>query len=344
MGDNSLSNRSLRAAPAEPGANMLMQIVADFGRVLRYLVVCTVNRWYVVAVVLVVTLTLAIAASSFAKPQYTSTMMVVPAQSNAASALGSRGAALASLSSSLSTFGLGGLAGSQQFQTYIQVLQSPAVAAAIKADPRVLSGLYAGLVDPKTGNYTRPPGRMRKTLYSLFALTPPSAPSVTDVQDRLNAMLVITSPLDNPNLSTISCTSTDRDECPRLLRFVHIATEAQLSQVTLDDATKMATFIEAELPHVQQEEVRSSLMDLLANATKQIAISQLHQSVGAVIVSPPFTSDQPSFPRPSFVIEVGFVAGMALGIFFAWLFAQTNIDVRVARRLLVLGGRVRPTA
>jgi uncharacterized protein involved in exopolysaccharide biosynthesis len=89
---------------------------------------------------------------------------------------------------------------------------------------------------------------------------------------------------------------------------------------------------------VQQQEVRDALSDLLTNAIKQVAVSQLHQSQGAVIVSQPFASDQPSFPKPLFIVQVTMMLGLVLGIFLAWFFTQTGFDVKLGRSVMAFAG------
>lgn len=316
-----------------------MQLVADFGRVIRYLAVCAIRRWYIVGGTMVLFVGLAIGLGRISLPVYSSSMIIVPQQQSPLGALGGRMSQLASLSSSLSSFGLGGIGGSQTFQTYQEVLQSPSVAAAILANPEVLSGLYYGLTDPKTGKYINGAGRLTTAMYALFGLQAPDGPDVDDVAERLNKILVVETAADNLNVATIHCISPDPDFCPKFLLFVDNATQTQLSAVSLADSTRMVKYINEQLPHIQQQEVRDALSDLLAASIKQIAISRLHQTQGAMIVSAPYASSRPSFPRPGLLIKLALALGFVAGVFAAWFFTQTEYDVRVSRRLLAIGGR-----
>jgi uncharacterized protein involved in exopolysaccharide biosynthesis len=317
-----------------------MAMVGDFGRLIGYMVRCAIRRWYVVLATMIIVVLGGVGFARLAQPQYSSSMIIVPAQTNQLSGLGgARSAQLASFTSSLSAFGLGGLGAQQQFLTYIEVLQSPSVAAAVLADPQMLSELYEGATDPKTGQFVRRPGAMSTSLYGLFKLAPPTAPSLDDVQHKLNITIIVNTSSENPNIATIVCTAHNPYFCPKFLHFVDSAAQTQLSAVTLNDAQRMVGYINAQLPQVQQQEVRDALSDLLTSAIKQVAVSQLHQSQGAVIVSQPFASDQPSFPKPRFIIQVTIMLGLVLGVFLAWFFTQTEFDVKFGRSMMALAGQ-----
>ncbi|MEI9997269.1 MAG: Wzz/FepE/Etk N-terminal domain-containing protein [Rhizomicrobium sp.] len=316
----------------------LLQPVYDFARILSGLVSAAVRRWPIVLFTIVLALLGAIAVGRFSKPQYASEMLVMAAPAQQFGSPNPLGA-LTSARSSFAALGLGSFGGSSQFKSFVQLVQSPAVAETLMGKPDDMLWLMGPSVDVRTGLYKTGAGPLRRTLYGLFNLSPPVRASVQDVQVALNHTVVISLSTDNPDIATISCTSTYAEACPKLLLDVHAATEAHLSAITASDARRLANYIIKVLPTVQEQVVRDSLVDLLASATKQIAMSDLHQSVGAVIISPPFPPGRPAFPRPGLLLAIGVAAGLFLGTMLAWILPVMRFEGRVSQTVRSLRTR-----
>lgn len=257
-------------------------------------------------------------------PLYTSTMTVKTADDpNAAGGLSS---ALSRLPLGLGIGGGGG-SGSLLF-AYLNLLQSNEVAAALINNDHFENVLFRDSLDPVTGLYRQDGwlAGVRRAVNDAFGIRKADRPMTEDVQRTLKEMLVVNSD-ELTGLVTISCTSPRPTLCRDTLLLANKEAQASLNRMRRTQAQKTRDYLEQVLPTVPESDVRSNMVASLVSAKSQIAMSNLENSIGASIIDPPLVPTQPSFPRPVFLILLGFALGLLLGIGISFLIGDRALRI-----------------
>src|SRR5262249_3186700 len=123
-------------------------------------------------------------------------------------------------------------------------------------------------------------------------------PTVDDVHNLLDQMLVVNvSPL-NKTLATVKCTSSDPRLCRDVLLSVDSAAQSRLDNISVQSAQHISTYLNSVLTTTNEVSVREALISMMANAEVQAVISNGVQPRAVVLDSPEIPS-RPSFPKPS---------------------------------------------
>lgn len=280
-------------------------------------------RHYVVVFLSVSTGLLLMAAFAVYKgPLYTSTM-TVKAADDAAPPSG--------LSSALSRLpvSLGGGGGNAMLFSYLNLLQSNEVAGALIKNDHFERELYNGAIDPATGRWRHTwLASIRGAISEVFGFRRSDSPTLEDVRLKLKQMLVIDQD-QLTNLVTVSCTSASQTLCRDTLLAVNREAETSLNQMRRRQAEQTRDYIEQVLPAITEGDVRANMIGSLLDAKTQIAMSNLNRPIGASVLDPPLVPSEPSFPRPSLLLLLGFVAGLAFGVGASFLIGDR--DLKFAR-------------
>ncbi len=252
-------------------------------------------------------------------PLYTASMIVKSAEDHD---VGSSGI-------TISLPGLSSLSGT--LPAYLKLLPSRELAQLLLDRDHIDKLLFAGSVDPASGNWkARPPG-IAQVLDRLFSIPSAPRPTADDVQQSLNEMVTITRD-DISGIATVTCASSRPELCVQLLAASHREAEYRLRQIRLEQAVRTRDYVDKTVPATADPDMRTTMRAALATANSQILGAQLETPVGAVLLQPPAATSRPAYPKPGLVLAVGLLFGLGFGIGLAWLIGDRRLSPFRARR------------
>jgi uncharacterized protein involved in exopolysaccharide biosynthesis len=257
-------------------------------------------------------------------PAYTSEMMVRPVGNAISPQMGM----LAGLVSP--NFRNSSLGQTNQLPSYLNLLQSDDVAAILLKQPDVVRAVFGDSIDLQTGLYRG--GFMRRLkadVNAFFGQSTSDRPTVFDMQSRLDRLLVVSQD-QLTQIVTVTCTSSDRFQCPIIMKASHRAAEGILSGLIRQNAVAMRDYVEPELNRVTAQGVRDALIQMLAQAETQIATSYLGQPVAAEVFAGPTQPDSPTFPRPGLLLVLGIFMGLGAAAGITWYLTEKQVSSRQA--------------
>ncbi len=245
---------------------------------------------------------------------YTTTMTLIPTQSQPRDIAGQFGG-LASLA------GInipGEIDAISPFSVYPEAGQTRQVAAdMIRNWPDVMPMVFKDQWDPQSRTWHAP----RTLLYTISRLvkpvlglpvynwTPPGPAELQQYivqnvgvsQDKKKALLTITLHASDPGFSK------------RFILTLHQSTDSVLRRMTVDRAKKYAAYLATQLITTQASAVRDVLTQSLSDQETQIMMGSSNTDFAAQPLGPPESSTRPTSPIPIFVIFVGLLTGVLIG-------------------------------
>ena len=271
---------------------------------------------------------LSIVYMHLASPVYTVTLQLVPAPSATDKAGGLSGALGA-----LASMGLGGNAGGNQtFKVFEAGLQSHAAGAMIAKDPALMHRIFADQWSEEDHAWRLRPGLLHyftgpvKAVLGMYN-APRQPPNALSVYDYLQKNVMISESRDTPIL-----TVTMRNKDPRfaadfltaLTRYV----DEMMRQQALSRANSYIAYLNDELKHVENSELRASLIDHLSDQEKQrMMASAKNVSYVADVFSGPAPSARPTSPALPVALIGSLLFCSVVGFLIAWYLDSRGITL-----------------
>lgn len=309
------------SASPRPGAPPLQPapVVVTLGEAPRDLDLAEIWRrlrrgWYWVAGGLAVALILASLWLSNAIYSYSIVMLVSPAQ-----AIGNDRALSGGLASLASAAGVsveeGGAA--PPFKLYVSGLTSREAADELAQDGQLMRALFWQEWDAKAGRWQAPSGTVTsiaRFVKSLLGLPqyPYRQPDGARLQELIQEMLVID---QNPRNPVVAVTFPARDPAMgvRFLSSLNRAVDGLLRQRTLLRTNDYIRYLEENLRTATLAEQRVAIAQTLGGQERLRMAARSTRPFAAEILQAPAASVRPTSPKPSRVMLLAGLAGLALG-------------------------------
>lgn len=293
-----------------------MSATADGIKTLRLVATAALQRWYLVIGSIVVCLALVVVFCNLRSVQYTTSMVVTPADSGS----NSMSSAMNALSGGgASLLGLVGGSQTPQFDRYIILLQSDSVSRDIMKDPHMMELLFGKAIDPATGEWRLTTGRkIKNAVLRLFGVTSPTRPTADDVKLILNTKLVVDQDLLSKTKATVTCTATDTFTCRDIMIAISKAAQARLDKITFENARHMISYLNDLLTQANEVSLRQALTGVIATTQVQAALTSIGRQ-NVIVLDGPGTPSIPAFPKVPMMIEMSILVGFMIGVALAWL-------------------------
>jgi hypothetical protein len=244
---------------------------------------------------------------------YTSTMTLIPTQSQQRDMTGQIGglAALAGIT-------MPGESTASPFTVYPETAHTRQVAAdMIRNWPGVMALVFKDQWDPEKNTWHPPQsfvhsisGFLKPVLgIPIYEWHPPKAAELQQyivqnvgiAQDKKKAML------------TLTLNSPDPDFSRKFIQELHGSTDHVLRLMTLDRAKKYAVYLEKQLAVEQASAVRDVLTRSLSDQETLIMMGNSDTDFAAQPLGPAESSTRPTNPVPLFVLAIGLLIGLVVG-------------------------------
>jgi hypothetical protein len=270
------------------------------------------RRWYLVVVCVFISVAAVIGFSNLRGPQYTTVMVVTPAESNGNSLSSTLGGGAGLL-------GLVGGGQSPQFDHFVILLQSESVSEALMKDPHIVKLMFGESIDPQTGLWRKSRSRnIKDGLYGLFGIHRPPGPTVDDMYSILNGMLVVDSDPLNRSKATVTCTASDTMTCRELMLAVAKVAQERMDKISIENARRTMSYLNNLLTTADEVSLKQALTNVMATTEVQEALSSIGQQ-RAIVLDGPGTPSIPAYPKVIFLVEASILAGLLMGAASAWL-------------------------
>jgi hypothetical protein len=265
----------------------------------------------------------ALIALFFIQPRYTVALKVaaIPQQNEPGGLMSGMGGM-----SGLSTL-LKGVGTDTEFRRYQIALTTVELGRRLMAYHDLMNVAFPDSWDPERKAY-RTQSRLLGPLYALLGA--PTTKTVTGdaIAAYLESRLKIDMPDDQPDIVTISMTSTDPKFAVGLLAAVHKEATEMLRVAAAKRADHMIGYLRGRLDTLTVQEYRQSLLMLMGMQENLRLLSQPGVSYAAEILDPPHASDFPTFPKPVPFLAVAAILGFVMGFIAIILLDAAGYVVR----------------
>jgi hypothetical protein len=289
-----------------------------------------------IATTSVITLLLAILYLHLTTFNYTTTLTLIPTQSQPRDVAGQFGGLAAMAGINLPGTGATSVS---PFTVYPETAGTRQVAADMLRDwPGLMQTLVRDQWDPRTQTWHKP----RTLRYAIFDMirpvlgipayrwNPPGpaelqqyiAQNVGIAQDKKKAMLIVIMRAPDPDFSR------------KFILELHKSTDEVLRRMTLDRARKYSAYLANQLTTTQASAVRDVLTQSLSDQETLVMMGSSDTDFAAQPLAPPESSTRPTDPVPIFVLFFGLLAGMFIGG------VCVVLDIRILEAVQRLGSRL----
>lgn len=249
-----------------------------------------------------------------ATPRYTTTLVVTPANENAARSLANQFGGLASLAGVALP-----MADSTPFSLYPSGARSLETAQRVAADETLLRGAFPNEWDPAGKRWHEPKsaigGLVKAVKAALgFPITPWVEPGASRMQEFIHQNVNVA---EEPKKSLITLSIEDPDPAfsEALLLSIHKAVDDQLRQRTLARANDNIAYLTTKIATVQLAEHRAALAGALAEQERASMAANSTVPFAAEAFGDPATSRRPTYPRATLAL----LGAALLGLFLSAL-------------------------
>lgn len=270
----------------------------------------------VIVVVTVLTTFLSIFYLHVASYTYSTTMTLIPTQSQGHDMGGQIGglAALAGINLS------GGAESISPFSIYPETAHTRQVAIDMTRDwPDLMPRLFSDQWDAKAKTW-RAPRSFRSSLVNfvksilgipIYAWTPPGPAELQQYIAQRVGML----PDKKKAMLTVQMQDVDPTFSRKFLLILHKATDRVARRMSLDRAKKYSAYLANELTKSQPSAVRDVLTQSLSEQETLLMMGNSDTDFAAQPLGPPESSPRPTSPTPLLVLVGGFFLGVFVGGF-----------------------------
>ena len=283
-----------------------------FGDVLARLA----RRWWVIAAAVAATMALAAWYTATAPKVYTARMVIAPVGDKGAGALAGR---LAQYAQVASLAGLNLRPGQEvtNFDRFVRIVGSAALAERLEARHGLMRRLFAGSWDADSGTWKRPPmgmlGTLRGALLRAFGLPDWTPPSTAQLGRYLRGHVLIKGVLRSA-MREMVFEYPDRKFALALLQWVYREGDDYLRAIARQRTERQIAYIQHKLATVTVAEHRQALIEILSAQERGLMMMQVNLPFAVEVVEPPTVSDRPTSPRPLRNLALAAVAGFGIGI------------------------------
>ena len=265
----------------------------------------------------------------FIQPRYTVGMKVaaIPQQGDAGGLMSSVGG-VSGLSSLLK-----GVGTDTEFRRYQIALTTVELGRRLMTYHDLMNVAFPDSWDSERKAYRAQP-RLLGPFYALLGA--PTTKTVTPdaIATYLESRLKIDMPDDQPDIVTISMTSTDPKFSVGLLTAVHKEATEMLRIAAAQRADHMIGYLRSRLDTLTVQEYRQSLLMLMGMQENLRLLSQPGVSYAAEILDPPHASDLPTFPKPVLFLGIAVALGLVVGFIAIILMDAAGFVIRSPRKVL----------
>ena len=275
------------------------------------------RRWLVILSGAVVGLAAAVYFLHISVFSYTASMKVIPASTTNSATSQPLGNTLGALAS------LAGINAQTQtvlpFTLYLQGLSSFEVATKLMTRDDLVHRIFASQWNAETQQWQEPPPSTRRQVRDFLApylgipMLAWQPPRAADLQEYLTSALVITQDPTSP-VVLVTYSHPDPVFAVEVLKAVNYETDQMVRERALARATSYIGYLSKQLQTVNIAEHRLTLTQALSEQEKFRMAASADISYAADAFDGPIASLVPTWPRPLYVLAIGFLGGIALSI------------------------------
>jgi hypothetical protein len=243
-------------------------------------------------------------------PLYTATAIVAPQETNQ-NAMQSGSSALQALSS-LSGLDVGKGGGMDEF---VQLLDTPSVAALMQRRDGVLQKLFPASWDPQANRWRKPEGiraGIKSALNWLLGLPPPTDPDAFTLAGYVSKNVIVNK-IRSSNLTSLEYSSRTPGFSVSFLTAVCNAADSSMREAAKRRAAWNVRFLQEKLEVVQSAELKTALINLLEQQEKALMLASSGDTYAFRFVQPPLASNSPTWPAAFRIFAVAIMAAISFG-------------------------------
>jgi hypothetical protein len=268
----------------------------------------------VIALTTVLAVFLAIIYLHIASYTYSTTLTLIPTQSQPREMTGQLGGLAAMAGINLAA----GANTLSPFSIYPEAAQTRQVAVGILQDwPELPQLIFSDQWDARAQTW-HPPQSFKLSLIRFvkpfFGIPnyPWRQPGAAELQQYIAQGVGIAED-KKKSMYTVTVQSADPDFSMKLLRALHRATDRELRRITLDRAQRYAAYLRNKLTTEQSSVIRDVLMQSLSEQETLIMMGSSSTDFAAQPLAPPESSTRPTSPIPVYVLLIAIMLGVFAG-------------------------------
>lgn len=272
------------------------------------------RRWPLLLLGALVGLVLGVVYLALATPKYTAEMVIAPVIPDTPS--GARLGGLGSLGAIAGGLGLGGRTDTLEFQKYMELMQSRAIAARIAADQDVMHRVFHKEWNPNTRQWQPADGVVSGINGFVAGLgvasmewTPPDGQRLQEWFDR---KLKVREDPEKPFVR-IMVSHEDPDLALTLLRRLYRETDGSVRRAAITRSSSRINYIRSQIQLQTLAEHREALAGELGTQERTRILASANAPFAAELVEPISVSTRPTQPVPALSIGIGIGLGLVVG-------------------------------
>lgn len=294
------------------------------------------RRWPALLLGALVGAVLGLVYLGVATPKYTAEMVIAPVIPDSPS--GARLGGLGSLGAIAGGLGLGGRTDTLEFQKYMELMQSRAIAARIADDQGIMRRVFHKEWNPSSRQWEPPSGVVSGIKQSLagFGIESMgwSPPDDQRLQDWFDDKLKVREDPEKPFVRVL-LSHEDPELALTLLRRLYGSTDGSVRRAAITRSANRITYIRDQIQRQTLAEHREALAGELGTQERTRILASSNAPFAAELVEPISVSARPTQPVPALSIGIGIGLGIIGGAGLALLLGA--LARRRARRAALVG-------